>query len=108
MFISPVYYFFFKIIILVYNGIYHIIDNSGPFINKEVLSYVTEKFILDCFGDIFAIIGFLIYNEILELSFCNLDYNLRKNIIKRGEIDKMTSLSGIENTQEEKEVSESE
>ena len=32
---------------------------------------------------IFSIISCLIYLEIIELNFCDLDYNLKKNIIKR-------------------------
>ena len=29
----------------------------------------------------------MIYLEIIEINFCELDFNLRKNIIKRGEQD---------------------
>ena len=36
-------------------------------------------------GDILAFIGFLIYLEIIELTFGNFDYYLRKNILKREE-----------------------
>ena len=51
-----------------------------------------KKFLLDITGDIFAIFGFLIYLEMIELNFCNLDLNLRKNIIKRGEKDYKDSI----------------
>ena len=37
--------------------------------------------------DIFACLGILIYCEVIELNFCNLNYNLRRNIIARGEKD---------------------
>ena len=33
--------------------------------------------------DIFIFIGLLIYLEMIELDFCNLNYNLRKSIIER-------------------------
>ena len=42
---------------------------------------------MDISGDIASIIGFLIYLEIIELNFCKLNYNLKKNIISRGEND---------------------
>ena len=38
-------------------------------------------------SEIFKIIGFCIYLEIIELRFCGLDKNTRKNIISRGDID---------------------
>ena len=37
--------------------------------------------------NIFAIFGYLIYVELIELKFCGCDYNLKKNIIKRSRID---------------------
>ena len=43
------------------------------------------KFLTDTSGDVGAVTGFLIYLEIIELNFCGLNYNLRKNIINRGE-----------------------
>jgi len=48
---------------------------------------LTQKFLLDESGDIASIIGFLIYLEIIELNFCGLNYNLKKNIIIRSESD---------------------
>ena len=38
---------------------------------------------MDLSGNILAIFGFLIYLEIIEFEFCNLNYNSRKSIIKR-------------------------
>ena len=45
------------------------------------------KLIIDLFSDLMSIIGFLIYIEIIELNFCDFNYNLRKNIILRGDKD---------------------
>ena len=42
---------------------------------------------------IISIISCLIYLEIIELNFCNLDYNLKKNIIKREKEEKNLILS---------------
>jgi hypothetical protein len=97
MFILPIFYFFHKTFGLIFNCIVYIFK-KGPFIKNNVLSSFISKFILDICGDIFSIIGFLIYLEILKLSFCNLDYNLRVNIIERSKRD---SLLIIDNNDEE-------
>ena len=54
-----------------------------------------EKFLLDISGDIASIIGFLIYLEIIELNFCNLNYDLKENIIKRS-IEERINAPGTE------------
>ena len=41
----------------------------------------------DFFSDFVCIITFFIYSEIIELNFCNFNYNLKKNIILRGQND---------------------
>ena len=46
--------------------------------------YFKVKLSIDFFGFLFCIIAFLIYSEIIEINLCNLNYNLRKNIIIRG------------------------
>ena len=76
----PVYYFILKIILIINT----LIRNHSFFDNSKKLNYKTEKFLLDIFGDITSIVGFLVYLEIIELNFCGLNYNLRKNIINRG------------------------
>ena len=88
MFILPIFYFFHKSFGLIFNCIVYIFK-KGPFIKNNVLSSFISKFILDIFGDIFSIIGFLIYLEILQLSFCDLDYNLRIKIIERSKRDSL-------------------
>ena len=50
------------------------------FIKKED---VENNEYLDFFIEIFSILGILVYTELIELNFCELDYNLKKNIIKR-------------------------
>ena len=57
--------------------------------NGENLS---GRFLADIFGDIGSIIGFLIYLEVIELNFCGLNFNLKKNIIRRGTNDYIESL----------------
>ena len=53
--------------------------------NKSLMA----KFFLDVSGDIFSLIGFLIYLEIIKLKCGGLHYNLRANIIERGAIELM-------------------
>ena len=49
--------------------------------------YFKSKLLIDFFSYLLCIITFLIYLEIIEINFCDLNYNLRKNIILRGIID---------------------
>ena len=76
-FFIPVTYFIQKLILM-----YQINRN-------ESRKYLNASFFIDFSSDITAIIGFLIYLEIIELNFCKLNKDLRKNIIMRGEIDQI-------------------
>ena len=51
------------------------------------MKYIRESYFLDLTSDFSAIIGFLIYLEIIELNFCNLNKNLRKYIMIRSDDD---------------------
>ena len=88
IFSFPVQFFIEKTFMVIYTAIFHI---------KLLLEGEEKinKFLLDISGDIASIIGFLIYLEIIELNFCKLNYNLKKNIISRGENDYKFSI-GIE------------
>jgi len=46
-----------------------------------------KKYILDTIGDFLCIFAYLIYLEIIKLNFCNLNFNLRDNIITRGQTE---------------------
>ena len=48
-------------------------------------------------GDLFALIGFFIYLEIIELNFCKLNYNIRKKIIERSIEDSNTDIDEDDN-----------
>ena len=82
----PIFYFLEKIS-LIYN-----VNSDEP------MKYLHETFALDLTSDVAAIIGFLIYLEIIELNFCNLNNDLRKYIILRGknESKKYNIVSEIE------------
>ena len=77
IFSFPIQYFLGKFFLLIFTAIFFRDDYLFPDKNK------ISKFLTDEFGDTFSIIGFLIYLEIIELHFCNLDYNLKNNIINR-------------------------
>ena len=72
VFIYPIQYFFQKLIIS-----YKLIANSSQ-------KLIVEQYFIDMVSDVVAFLGFLIYLEIIELNFCRLNFNIRKNIIKRG------------------------
>ena len=74
-FSSPVNFFMEKLIL-----IYQVSDNKS-------MKYIRESYFLDLTSDFSAIIGFLIYLEIIELNFCNLNKNLRKYIMIRSDDD---------------------
>ena len=80
-FTTPIIETLRKIIILFHNKIF-----LGYFFaeKEEDFKILVIHFILDIIGNSLIIVGFLIYLEIIELNFCGLNYNLRKNIIDRG------------------------
>ena len=47
-------------------------------------------------------IGSIIYIEMIELRFCNLDYDLRKNIKSRGEFESSLGLLYEEENEKDK------
>ena len=101
IFLSPIYYCFFKIVLIIYNIFYKIYDKSGRFLEDPEMKYIKLKFFLDVSGDIFSFIGFLIYLEIIELNICKLDYNLRKNIMRRATEESIEICEIMEDSDEE-------
>jgi len=84
MFTIPPFYLIKKIILRAYLLASYETDVKKQFDKNSIFK---AKFILDSIGDIFCIISNLIYFEILELNFCNLNYYLKKAIIERGLLD---------------------
>ena len=56
-------------------------------IENDIGEYMTPRFFLHEFSEIFAIIGYCIYLQLIELRFCGLDNDLKKNIIIRGKYE---------------------
>ena len=92
------------------------LDPNYILINKNV-SYFLEKliyyllfikcneeystfaiFIVDEIQLLISIISNLVYIEIIELRFCNLDYDLKKNIVIRSDVDRINTRKSIELT----------
>ena len=57
------------------------------FIKKKFDSLSIKKFIFSESSEIFELLAYLIYLELIELRFCGLNKNIRKNIEKRAEIE---------------------
>jgi hypothetical protein len=74
----PLYYIFQKTILVINN-----LFIKGTFFSNDAIDFIISKFILDYAGDLFSIIGFLIYLEIIELNFCDYNYNIKINITRR-------------------------
>ena len=87
IFSIPILFIFEKTVLFI-NTIIFSEENYYGFLainNKSLMA----KFFLDVSGDIFSLIGFLIYLEIIKLKCGGLHYNLRANIIERGAIELM-------------------
>ena len=82
IFSFPIYYLLNKS----YLSVINVIKNGSAFV--EGIKYVKEKCILDFCSDFISILGYLIYLDIIELNFCGLDFNLRREILQRGDKDK--------------------
>ena len=80
IFYGSIYYFIVKIFALFYNKI-----KTNHFYNGKKKNDLKRFYIslLELFGNFISIFGFLIYLEIIELGFCELNYNLKKYIEKR-------------------------
>ena len=78
-YLSPMHFIFSNLIHLFFNElrllIINIIGQKDKFLYNEILLNISMY--------ILSLIGFMIYLEIIELNFCNLNYNLRKYIDER-------------------------
>ena len=87
-FLSPIYIIFSFPIYYIFNKIYLLFLNfikSDDWLLK--IGFASTKLILDFSSDFVAIIGYLIYLEIIELHFFKFDYNIRRNINDRGDAE---------------------
>ena len=78
----PAYYIINKSYLLILN----IIKKEGKLFIFDS-QYGRYELFLDFFSDFISIFGYLIYLEIIELHFCQYDYNIRRNIFERSYLD---------------------
>jgi hypothetical protein len=81
IFLNPIIFFIQKISLALKTMII-----EGSFF-KNPIQNATIKLSLDASGDILSIIGFMIYLEIIELKFCGYNYDIRKEIVERSELE---------------------
>ena len=95
--VAPIYLFsqfmqiYFEILIIYYlNPIYTLMLNNINFGISRLITFLFDinmeylaNFILSEISEIIAIIGYIINLEILELNFCGLSDNLRRNIMNK-------------------------
>ena len=87
----------------IYFEIKHILEKIFPEKNDDNTYY----FIIQFIAEMCALLGYIIFLEIIILNFCGLNKDIKENIILRGERDsKVKELSLEPLTDEEKEDSE--
>ena len=78
-YLSPMHFMFSSLIYLFFNELRQLIIN----IIEQEDKYLYNDTILNSSMYILSLIGFMIYLELIELNFCNLNYDLRKYIYER-------------------------
>jgi hypothetical protein len=90
-----------NIILIVENFYYFIRAIARIIANKADEKYLTNtQFILNIIQEIITIICNMIYIELLELKFCNLDYDLRRKINQRSDDEYLQSEESLEKNYE--------
>ena len=71
---------------------------------------IFSQFLFEKFAEIFSLLGYSVYLEIIELHFCELDKNLKRKIIVRGviELKEVFDAEEIYNDDDEDDYSEQE
>ena len=85
IFSTPIFFFLQKVIMVIFTFFYNLFKSTGHYyIFKTNNSIKLQKLLYDLIGDLFSIVSFLIYLEIIVFKCKKLNYNTRLNIIKRG------------------------
>ena len=78
-------YYLNPFFVLMTNNVYYIISELISFaLNFSSDGLAVVQFILAELSELFAISGYMVYLEILELNFCGLNENLRTSIMEKG------------------------
>ena len=96
--ITPIFIFiqfmqlYFEILVIFYlNPIYALAINNLTFGSTKLVSFIANAsanvihFLFSELSEVFAIIGYIFYLEILELNFCGLSDNIKRNIVSKGQ-----------------------
>ena len=96
---DTIYYLIIRIFLVINKFLDILYDDE----NRDEYFDDAKVVIYSVLNHIFAFFGYLVFVELVELKFCNCDYDLRKNIIKRSRVDSIGSniLNEEENIQEE-------
>ena len=89
--------------ILIYKNFYYFVKRIIQIIiNKGDEQYITyvQFFTLEI-EELISIVSNMIYIEVLELKFCGLDYELKKNISLRSNMDNLEGFNSIKKLQED-------
>jgi len=78
IFTNSLYYFFKKLILPIYTLII-----KGSFFIANHINFILSKYILDISSDFLSLIALLVFLEIIELNFCELNKDLRRSIMNR-------------------------
>ena len=124
--VSPIYSFImfmeiiFELLTVYYlNPLFILITNNLCYGVIQLITFIVEykkeygipiilQFLCEEFAEIFALLGYSIYLEIIELRFCGLDSDLKRRISERGEVEirKAIDSQGILNEEKEEEQNE--
>ena len=104
-------YYLNPLFILITNNLCYGVIQLITFIveyKKEYGLPVISHFLCEEFAEVFALLGYSIYLEIIELRFCDLDENIKRKISIRGEseIKKFETLLDIDDEEKEEEQNE--
>ena len=88
LFLTALYYFFSFLIVKFLSPEYFVSSDSILYFIIKLICLIyylatntlKNDFIFDCLTQLFSLLGTIIYLELIELNFCNLNYNLKKNI----------------------------
>jgi len=80
---GSIYYILIQIILILVNKI----KNNNFFKGDDNQNSKAAKYIFDISSDVFSSFSTTIFLELIEFNFCGCNYNLRKNIIERSNLE---------------------
>ena len=109
--LSAFHYFFAFLIVKILSPEYLVCSDSILYFIMKIITLiyylatnnVTTDFVFDFLSQIFSILGTIIYLELIELNFCGLNHNVKKNINIRA---KTESSKILRNNSDEQSIAE--